>query len=102
MTYRVTAPLVLARDKEGKVHHVYQNGVINWLPEDQKAHFLDVGLVEKVSGSPAVEDDDDSGDGVPLRAAPKAEWVDYAISKGADSEEAEASTKAELIELYGG
>ena len=32
----------------------------------------------------------------------KPEWVDYAISKGADPAEAEGLTKPELIELYGG
>lgn len=32
----------------------------------------------------------------------KAEWIDYAVAQGADREDAEAATKAELIELYGG
>lgn len=32
----------------------------------------------------------------------KADWVDYAVSKGLDRDEAEELTKAELIELYGG
>lgn len=32
----------------------------------------------------------------------KAEWVDYAVSKGAQRDEAEELTKADLIEMYGG
>lgn len=37
---------------------------------------------------------------VPAKSATKAEWVDYAVSQGADREEAEASTKDALIETY--
>jgi hypothetical protein len=40
------------------------------------------------SGSPAVADN-------------KAAWIDWAVSEGADREEAEALTKAELVEFYG-
>ena len=38
----------------------------------------------------------------PAQAEPKAAWVDWAVSQGADADEAEALTKAELIEFYGG
>ena len=38
----------------------------------------------------------------PAQADPKAAWIDWAISQGADADEAEALTKAELIEFYGG
>lgn len=37
----------------------------------------------------------------PAKAASKAEWVDYAVSQGADREEAESQTKAGLVEQYG-
>ena len=37
----------------------------------------------------------------PAQADNKAAWVDWAVSQGVDREEAEAFTKAELIELYG-
>lgn len=35
----------------------------------------------------------------PAQSAPKADWVAYAITRGISREEAEAMTKAELIEL---
>lgn len=38
----------------------------------------------------------------PKHYAAKPDWVDYAVSQGADRDEAENSTKDELIELYGG
>lgn len=38
----------------------------------------------------------------PKHYAAKSDWVDYAVSQGADRDEAESSTKDELIELYGG
>lgn len=37
----------------------------------------------------------------PSVADRKAEWVDFAVSQGADRVEAESLTKVELIELYG-
>lgn len=47
----------------------------------------------------------DLGDGAeggrPTTAAPKAEWVSYAVSQGTDRDEAEAMTKAELVERFG-
>lgn len=96
MSYKVVAPLVIAQDKDGHYHHVYQGGVIQWLSPEQEKHFLAEGLAEK---SGKIEDDPD---GPPAKTAPKADWVDYAISKGADPSEAEESTKQELVDLYGG
>jgi hypothetical protein len=97
MSYRVTVPLVLARDKERKVHERYQDAVIDWLDDDQKRHFLEAALVEQV-GSPTVVDNDD---GPPLKTAPKEDWVAFAVSKGADEAEANALNKPDLIDLYG-
>ncbi len=37
----------------------------------------------------------------PKPYASKAEWVDFAVIKGADRAEAEELTKPELIDLYG-
>lgn len=37
----------------------------------------------------------------PAQSAAKAEWVDYAVSQGVAPGEAEALTKAELVEQYG-
>jgi hypothetical protein len=45
-----------------------------------------------------VEDEDDDQ---PSERAAKPAWVNYAVRQGADKEEAEALTKAELIEQYG-
>ncbi|MDV7194612.1 hypothetical protein [Mycolicibacterium fortuitum] len=104
MSYIVDAPLVLARDQEGKVHHCYQGAVIPWLPADLAAHLLELGMVRKVSASEPAEEpkgESDEASGQPLRAAPKADWVDFAVSKGADRDEAEALNKQELIDLYG-
>jgi hypothetical protein len=47
-------------------------------------------------------EDDESGDKVPAKYASKPEWEAYAVSKGASPEEAEASTKNDLIAKYGG
>ncbi|QFG09036.1 head-tail connector protein [Mycobacterium phage ThulaThula] len=114
--YRVTAALVCARDQGGRVHHRYYGEIIEWLPADQAKHLLDLGMVEKVGSAPAPVDEpvDDvepepvdvepqprAEGGAPLRAAPKADWVDYAVSKGVDPVEAESLNKTELIELYG-
>ncbi|MBU8833605.1 hypothetical protein [Mycolicibacterium goodii] len=98
MRYRVTAVLVCARDQGGRVHHRYYGEIIEWLPADQAKHLLDLGMVEKLGAAPEPEVADG---GMPLRAAPKADWVKYAVTKGADPVEAEALNKTELIELYG-
>lgn len=42
------------------------------------------------------------GSAGPAKSASKDEWVAFAVSKGADPADAEASTKDELIETYGG
>jgi hypothetical protein len=39
--------------------------------------------------------------GAPAQSALKAEWVAFAVSRGADPTQAEAATKAELIDTYG-
>lgn len=39
---------------------------------------------------------------VPAHSALKADWVDFAVECGAARDEAEALTKADLIDLYGG
>lgn len=37
----------------------------------------------------------------PAQAAPKAEWVGWAVAQGADPDDAEAMTKADLVDKYG-
>lgn len=97
MSYKVLAEVVLARDREGHVHHVYKDGVISWLSTEQAEHFLSSGLVEKVSGGGDSDDSDD--DGAPAKAAPKSEWVEFAVEKGYDRDEVEAMTKADIQAL---
>lgn len=50
---------------------------------------------------PEAEPEPDEESGPPKHAELKPAWVDYAVSQGADREEAEALTKPELIEMYG-
>ena len=109
ITYRVTGPLVLARDKEGKTHHVYEGGLIDWLDDDQKAHLLNVGLVEKVGASAPVDDGDDEPPADGEKPAADATnkvliaWLVENVAKedGSDYAEAELKplNKAQLREL---
>ncbi|MEU9865490.1 hypothetical protein AB0D99_31940 [Streptomyces sp. NPDC047971] len=77
------------------------------LPESI-ADRLTKGLLRRVNedGTPYVEQADDGVPAPPTEApaknAPKADWVGWAVAQGADPEDAEGSTKADLIELYGG
>lgn len=93
MSYKVTAPLVLAKDKQGHTHHRYEGAVIDWLSDEQEKHLLSEGMVEKADGP--------SDDGCPAKTAPKADWVDYAVSQGFDQDEVEAMTKQELVDQFG-
>lgn len=69
---------------------------------------LTKGLLRRVNedGTPYVEREDDGVPTLPteqpVKTAPKAEWVGWAVSQGADPEDAEGMTKADLVELYGG
>lgn len=40
----------------------------------------------------------DAGEGRPAKSASKGDWVDYAVSQGADREAAEAANKDELVD----
>jgi hypothetical protein len=54
-------------------------------------------VTERLSGSaPAAADLE-----APAHSANKPEWVDYAVSRGADRADAEVLTKDKLIEQYG-
>ena len=81
--------------------------------EDLKAHYLEV-LGEQVTPAaedvlvqteePALEPEPAPEVAEPTKPAaadPKAAWVDWAVSLGADRDEAEATTKADLIAAYG-
>lgn len=104
-SYKVVAPLVLARDKEDRTHHVYEGGVIDWLSDEQRDHFLDSGLVVEVNADPD-DEDEDGGVEKPNRQANKADlvaWLVANVSKddGSDytTEELDALTKDQLWAL---
>lgn len=50
---------------------------------------------------PHQQNADQASSDAPPKSAPKEEWVEHAVSQGADRTEAENSTKAELIEAHG-
>jgi hypothetical protein len=88
MSYRVTSPLVLARDKEGKVHERYEGAVIDWLNDDQKRHFLEAELVVKI-GSAAAEPEPvvEANDGdKPSADAVKQELIDWLVANAVDED----------------
>lgn len=118
-TYQVVAPLVLVKDEAGVTHHAYQGAVLEDLGREQVDHLLGLGFIAKVGSDAAVvvpgrefldpaqveESEAEAEAGrpveVPAKAARHDLWVDYAVAKGADRTEAQAQTKADLIELYG-
>jgi cytochrome c oxidase cbb3-type subunit II len=51
--YRVTAALVVAKGADGLLRHCYHGAVLNWLNDEQRAHFLRMGLVEEIAESEA-------------------------------------------------
>lgn len=79
--------------------------------EELKAHYREL-LGESEEGqasapaepeaAPEVEPELEPEPGRPADTAVKADWVAWAVYKGADEADASAATKAELIELYGG
>jgi hypothetical protein len=46
--FRVVAPLVIAKDQHGRMVHCYRGALLGWLNDEQAAHFLRKGLVERV------------------------------------------------------
>jgi hypothetical protein len=61
-----------------------------------------VSIAKGWSNPDIVWDGDEAGDDKPpARNAPKAEWVDHAVSKGADRAEAEAMNKEQLVDKFG-
>lgn len=109
---RVIAPLVLVRDERGRIHHCYENTVVDVLDADHAAYLLEQGMVVHADGTrtnpvvsqpeaPEVAEVND-GDPVvdrprPPHVAAKERWIDYAVSQGFDAAEAESMTKAQLI-----
>ena len=71
-----------------EVDGVVPGGTIEIDDDERARQLIRAGHVERVAEAPA-------------KSASKAEWVDYAVSLGADRDEADALTKAELVERYG-
>lgn len=101
--FRVIAPLVIAKDQTGKLHHCYRGTWIPWLDDVQRRHFLSLGLVEELA-SPDAAPPPPTLDALvekPKKVAPKEEWVKFGVSKGNSAAELEALTKDELVDLLG-
>lgn len=90
MSYRVIAPLVIAKDQDGRPHHVYEGGVIQWLSDEQAEHFLGTGLVEEIDG-------DEGGEEWPDESWKRDEIDAFSADRGIDT--TGAANKAEALEL---
>lgn len=70
-------------------------------PPAKAIHYINEDAYDR-SDAPAPEAEEETeDDGAPAKSALKEEWVEYAVSQGADREEAESSTKDDLIATYG-
>lgn len=119
MSYKVTSALVVAKDQVGKLHHCYHGAVIQWLSDEQAAHFLRHGLVVRTDaasapadpGAPEGDPEDPGADAdgpdagqpgaKPRKTAPPEQWVEYGAAQGHDRAELEALSRQELIDLLG-
>lgn len=68
------------------------------VPQAKAERLVNIGYADYVNAQDAEQADEPQA---PAKSATKAEWVDYAVSQGTDRTEAEASTKAALIERHG-
>lgn len=94
MSYKVTAPLVIARDSTGRHHHLYTDAPLPAdVDPDQLEQLVDAKMVAEV--------EDPSDDEKPAKSAPKGDWEAYARSQGATDEDLDGKTKDELIASYG-
>lgn len=76
-------------------------------PEEQAAQETALAAEVLTAGADAREAAAEAAEGnpqpekAPARSAPKAAWVDYAVARGMAREDAESSTKDELVERFG-
>jgi cytochrome c oxidase cbb3-type subunit II len=49
----VTAPLLFVRDQRRRLHQAYAGKIVQWLDDEQREHFLRLGLVEQVADESA-------------------------------------------------
>lgn len=50
--WRVTAPLIIAKGCDARLRHCYQGDVLDWLDDEQRDHFLRMGLVARINAAP--------------------------------------------------
>jgi hypothetical protein len=114
MTARVIGPLVLAKDREGRVGYWYFGQEIPWLAAEDRARLEADGLIapaqlvedlievatefvatvtDPAPAAPTTES------GRPWSTATRAVWVDYVVSQGIARADAEELTKKELMAL---
>ncbi|MDH6199189.1 hypothetical protein M2272_005857 [Mycobacterium frederiksbergense] len=99
------ASVFYLRQEDGSRKRFRQGDVVTGLSDDQVQRLFKAGALGSKSQPERIEGDTGTvldGDLRPKHVAPKAEWIDYAVTQGADREGAEDMTKAELIEMYGG
>ncbi|AZV00736.1 hypothetical protein SEA_KIKO_8 [Gordonia phage Kiko] len=113
MTYRVTAPLVIAPDDDGKLHYHYEGAEIESISDEAAKRFVADGLIEKLKApraaapKPAAKSTpakkagaDAKPTGVPAFTAPDEDWVTYAIEQGMDPEDAKTTPRQDLIAKF--
>lgn len=112
--YAVTGACVVVPGPGGQLVTLYAGSVLpDEVPASTVKHLLESGLVTKTaplsavvvgteapSGDPAGGTSGPGEGGRPALAEAKAAWVAYAESQGVPTEEAEALTKAELVERF--
>ena len=101
-SYTVVAPCIVTVD--GKSQHHTRTGRVVEVDDAEAAPLVDAGqLAPRERPAPPVDDPEPVDK--PKQAAPKASWVQYAVHGAPEGErisedEAEAMTKAELVERF--
>jgi hypothetical protein len=50
--WRVVAPCVLAKGMDNRLQHCYGGDLLDWLSDEQAAHFMRLNLVERIDTDP--------------------------------------------------
>lgn len=102
MPDKVTAPLVIVKDKDGVMHHVYEGGLVpdNADPEHLK-QLRTSGMVKSVKATEAPAEP--KADGAPKGNASREEWAGWAAKQGAPEEETREGglSQTDLRDKYG-
>lgn len=99
---KVTAALVIVKDEDGVMHHVYEGGLVpsNADPDHLK-QLRESGMVKKVADTE--QPSEPKADGAPKGNASREEWAKFAALRGAPDEETREGglSQTELREKYG-